>query len=62
MRLRKMDKYQIYTAIENMDRFGGSFEQALAFCYSQADPDNKTILLSAFEPLFIKFIDFRNEE
>ena len=57
-----MNKYDIYTALQNMDRFGGSFEQALAACYSIADPDNKTILLSAVEPLFIKFIDFRNEE
>ena len=55
-----MDKYQIYTAIENMDRFGGSFEQALAACYSIADPDNKTVLLNAFESLFRKFIDFNN--
>ena len=57
-----MDKYEIYTAIQNMDRFGGSFEQALAACYSIADPDNKTILLNAFESLFRKFIDFKNEE
>jgi len=55
-----MDKYHSYTAIENIDRYGDSFEQALAVYYSQADPDNKTILLSAFEPLFIKFIDFNN--
>ena len=57
-----MDKYEIYTAIQNMDRFGGSFEQALAACYSIADPDNKTILLNAFESLFRNFIDFKNEE
>ena len=47
-----MDKYQIYTALQNMDRFGGSFVQALACCYSLADPNNKTILLNAFEPTF----------
>tara|TARA_R100000773_G_scaffold9315_3_gene8830 strand:- start:1343 stop:1513 length:171 start_codon:yes stop_codon:yes gene_type:complete len=55
-----MDKYEIYTAIQNMDRFGGSFVQALACCYSLADPDNKTILLNAFEPTFKKYIDFNN--
>ena len=60
MRLRRMDKYQIYTALQNMDRFGGSFVQALACCYSLADPDNKTILLNAFEPTFKKYIDFNN--
>ena len=57
-----MNKHQIYKALENMDRFGGSFEQALAACYSIADPDNKTILLNAFESLFRNFIDFKNEE
>ena len=55
-----MDKYDIYTALENMDRFGGGFEQALACCYSQADPCNKEILLNAFNSLFVKFIDFNN--
>ena len=55
-----MNKYDIYTALQNMDRFGGSFEQALAACYSIADPDNKTVLLNAFESLFRKFIDFNN--
>ena len=44
-----MTKHFIYKALENMDRFGSSFEQALAFCYSQADPDNQTILYNSFE-------------
>ena len=39
-----MDKYQIYTALQNMDRFGGSFVQALACCYSLADPDNDDLI------------------
>ncbi len=55
-----MTKHFIDRAIENMDRFGGSFVQALACCYSLADPDNKTILLNAFEPTFKKYIDFNN--
>ena len=53
-----MNKYQINTALDNMDRFGGSFLAALAFCYSQADPDNQTILYNAFESTFIKYAKF----
>ena len=56
-----MDKHQIYIALDNMDRFGGSFVASLAFCYSQADPDNKTILYNAFESIFIKYANFTNE-
>ena len=56
-----MNKYDIYTALQNMDRFGGSFEQALAFCYSQADPDNQTILYNAFEHLFFKYARFKDD-
>ena len=55
-----MNKHQIYKALENMDRFGGSFVQSFAVCYRKADPDNKTILLNAFEPTFKKYIDFNN--
>ena len=53
-----MDKYQINTALDNMDRFGGSFVASLAFCYSKADPDNQTILYNAFESTFIKYAKF----
>ena len=56
-----MTKHFIYKALKNMDRFGGSFEQALAFCYSQADPDNQTILYNSFEHLFFKYAKFKNE-
>ena len=56
-----MDKHQIYIALDNMDRFGGSFVASLAFCYSQADPDNKTILFNAFEAIFTKYANFPNE-
>ena len=49
------------TALDNMDRFGGSFVASLAFCYSQADPDNQTILYNAFEPTFIKYANFNND-
>ena len=45
-----------------MDRFGGSFVASLAFCYSQADPDNQTILFNAFEATFIKYANFTNEK
>jgi len=38
-----------------------SFEQSLAFCYSQADPDNQTILYNAFEHLFFKFAKFKDD-
>ena len=53
-----MDKHQMYIALDNMDRFGGSFLAALAFCYSQADPDNQTILYNGFESTFIKYANF----
>ena len=56
-----LTKYQINTALDNMDRFGGSFVASLAFCYSQADPDNQTILLNAFEATFTKYANFKNE-
>ena len=56
-----MDKHQIYIALDNMDRFGGSFVASLAFCYSQADPDNQTILYNAFESTFIKYAKFNGQ-
>ena len=56
-----MDKHQIYTALDNMDRFGGSFVASLAFCYSQADPDNQTILYNTFESTFIKYAQFNED-
>jgi len=56
-----LSKQQIYIALDNMDRFGGSFVTSLAFCYSQADPGNKTILLNAFEATFTKYANFPNE-
>ena len=56
-----MEKHQIYTALDNMDRFGGSFVSSLAFCYSQADPDNQTILFNAFENLFNKYATFEDD-
>ena len=57
-----MDKHQINTALDNMDRFGGSFVASLAFCYSQADPDNQTILFNAFEATFTKYAKFNGQE
>ena len=53
-----MDKHQINTALDNMDRFGGSFVASLAFCYSQADPDNQTILFNTFKSTFTKYYEF----
>jgi len=53
-----MNNYQINTALDNMQRFGGSFVASLAFCYSKADPDNQTILYNAFETTFIKYAKF----
>ena len=57
-----MEKHQIYTALDNMDSFGGSFVSSLAFCYSQADPDNQTILFNAFESTFVKYANFKKED
>ena len=57
-----LSKQQIYIALDNMDRFGGSFVASLAFCYIKADPDNQTILFNAFEATFIKYANFTNEK
>ena len=57
-----MEKHQINTALGNMDIFGGSFVASLAFCYSQADPDNQSILFNAFESTFFKYANFKNED
>ena len=57
-----MNKQQIHTALDNMDRFGGSFIAPPAFCYSQADPDNQTILFNAFEATFTKYANFNGQE
>ena len=57
-----MEKHQIYTALDNMDRFGGSFIASLAHCYSLADPDNQSMLFNAFESTFIKYANFKNED
>ena len=57
-----MDKHKMNTALDNMDRFGGSFVASLAFCYSQADPDNQTILFNAFEATFTKYANFNGQE
>ena len=57
-----MDKHKIYIALDNMNRFGGSFVASLAFCYSQADPDNQSILFDAFEATFTKYANFNGQE
>ena len=57
-----MNKHQINTALDNMDRFGGSFTASLAFCYSQADPDNQTILFNAFEATFTEYANFNGQK
>ena len=56
-----MTKHFINRALENMDRFGGRFVQSLAFCYSQADPDNQEILYNAFEHIFFKYAKFKDD-
>ena len=56
-----LSKNQIHIALDNMDRFGGRFVASLAFCYSQADPGNQTILYNAFESIFSKYANFTNE-
>ena len=55
-----MNKHQINTALDNMQRFGGSFVASIAFCYSKADPGNQTVLYNAFESTFIKYANFNN--
>ena len=57
-----LTKSEIYTALDSMDRFGGSFVASLAFCYSQADPDNQSILFNAFEATFTKYANFNGQE
>ena len=56
-----MTKHFIYKALENMDRFGGSFVQSLAVCYKKADPINKGRLFDAFEHLFNKYATFEDD-
>ena len=56
-----LTKSDIYTALDNMDRFGGSFVASLAFCYSQADPENQETLFNAFESTFVKYANFKND-
>ena len=56
-----MNKHQINTALDSMNRFGGSFIASLAHCYSLADPDNQTILYNAFESTFIKYAKFNED-
>ena len=57
-----MKEHQIIPALHNMQRFGGSFVASLAFCYSQADPDNQTILLNAFKTTFNKYANFNGQK
>ena len=56
-----MNKHQIYKALENMDRFGGSFMQSFAICYKRADPINQKILYEAFEHFFFEYAKFKDE-
>ena len=56
-----MTKHFINKALENMDRFGGSFIQSLAFCYSQADPSNQEKLLNAFMSDFLEYYHFNHD-
>jgi len=55
-----LTKQQIYTALDNMDRFGGSFIASLATCYRKADPENKDVLLFVFTKYFTKYANFTN--
>tara|TARA_B100000963_G_C22245486_1_gene501879 strand:- start:71 stop:250 length:180 start_codon:yes stop_codon:yes gene_type:complete len=57
-----LTKQQIYTALDNMDRFGGSFIASLATCYRKADPENKDILTFVFAKYFIKYANFTKEK
>ena len=57
-----MTKQDILIALENMEVFGGSFIQSLAFCYSQADPSNQEKLLNAFMSDFLKYYHFNHDE
>jgi len=56
-----LTKHFINKAIENMDRFGGSFVQSLAVCYKKADPINQKILYEAFEHFFFKYAKFKDD-
>lgn len=44
--------------LEAMETYGGSFVQALAKCYWQADGINKGKLMVAFEDYFLKYKKF----
>ena len=40
---------QEFKVVENMEKYGGSFVQALAECFHRADPHNIKRLKSTFE-------------
>lgn len=44
--------------LEAMETYGGSFVQALAKCYWQADRINKGKLIVAFEDYFLQYKKF----
>jgi hypothetical protein len=43
--------------LETMDRFGGSFVQALAVCYRRADDGNRRILRDAFAAYWTRYAE-----
>jgi hypothetical protein len=55
---RRMIKMISEKALENMERYGGSFVKKLAELYKVADGDNKKILEKNFERYFKKYENY----
>lgn len=47
--------------VENMERYGGGFVQALALCFIKADIDNLGRLYAAFPEIVHKYFTLKND-
>lgn len=56
--INQNDHEEICKILEAMETYGGSFVQALAKCYWQADGINKGKLIVAFEDYFLQYKKF----
>lgn len=52
----------IYLTVANMRQRGGSFIQQLAVTYIVAEPNNKKILLEAFQHYFLYYRPTKNHQ
>ena len=57
--LGDMERSQLYTAADNMQKYGGHFATAIAKAFCAADSDNRQLLLQAFGHLFEQYAPAR---